>query len=104
METWKIEELQAIAQEIVDKAKEDGIGRGEGDFTHDAHNVYLYCCYTADFTPVVYYRDTGYEGGDLCGLELRSIDGCWYDEEENEFSLTDEEKQILQDAVNELIY
>lgn len=99
METWKITELQAIAQEIVDKAKE----ASEGFFTHDAHNVYLDCSYTSEYTPVVYYRDSGYEGGDLCGLELDNIDGCWYDEEENEFELTDEEKQILQDAVNELI-
>ena len=100
METWKIEELQAIAQDIVDKAKE----ASEGFFTHDDHNIYLECDYIEDSTDVVYYPDTGYEGGDLCGLELRNIDGCWYDEEENEFDLTDEEKQILQDAVNELIY
>lgn len=100
METWKLEELQAIAQEIVDKAK----GASEGFFTHDAHNVYLDCCYTADYTPVVYYRDSGYEGGDLCRLEVSGIDGCWYDAEGNETDLTDEEKQALQDAVNELIY
>lgn len=100
METWKLEELQAIAQEIVDKAKE----ASEVFFTHDAHNIYIDCTYTADFTPVVYYRDTGYEGGDLCGLELSNIDGCWYDEDENDFELTDEEKQMLQDAVNELIH
>ena len=100
METWKLEELQAIAQEIVDKAKE----AREGFFTHDAHNIYLDCTYTADYTPVVYYRDSGYEGGDLCRLELDSIDGCWYDENENEFDFTDEEKQMLQNAVNELIY
>lgn len=100
METWKLEELQTVAQEIVDKAKE----ASEGFFTHDAHNVYLDCCYTADFTPVVYYRDSGYEGGDLCGLELSGIDGCWIDAEGNETDLTDEEKQALQDAVNELIY
>ena len=105
METWKLEELETIAHEIVDKAKEDGIGRGEGDFTHDAHNIYLECDYIEDSTDVVYYPDSGYyEGGDLCGLELYNIDGCWIDEEGNEFSLTDEEKQALQDAVNELIY
>ena len=103
METWKLTELQAIAQEIVDKAKEDGIGRGEGDFTHDAHNIYLECDYILDSTDVVYYPDTGYEGGDLCGLELYNIDGCWHDEEENECDLTEEEEQMLQDAVNELI-
>lgn len=100
METWKIEELQAIAQEVVDKAKERG--ESKGVFTHD-DNIYLDCCYTAYYTPVVYYRDSGYEGGDLCELELSNIDGCWYDEEENEFDLTDEEKQMLQDEVNELI-
>ena len=99
METWKLEELETIAQEIVDKAK-----ASEGFFTHDAHNVYLDCTYTADYTPVVYYRDSGYEGGDLCGLELDDIDCCWYDEEENEYNFTDEEKQALQDAVNELIH
>ena len=99
METWKLEELQAIAQEIVDKAKE----ASEGFFTHDTHNIYLDCTYTADYTPVVYYRDSGYEGGDLCSLHLYNIDACWIDAEENEFELTDEEKQALQDAVNELI-
>lgn len=99
METWKIEELQAIAQEIVDKAKE----ASEGFFTHDAHNIYLDCTYTADYTPVVYYRDSGYEGGDLCGLELRGIAGCWIDAEGNEINLTEEEEQMLQDTVNELI-
>lgn len=102
METWKLEELQTIAQEIVDKAKERG--ESKGVFTHENSNIYFECEYTADYTPVVYYRDTGYEGGDLCGLELDNIDGCWYDEEENETDLTDEEKQMLQDAVNELIY
>lgn len=101
METWKLEELQAIAQEIVYTAKE----RDEscGFFTYDAHNVYINCAYTAYFTPVVYYRESGYEGGDLCGLELYNIDGCWIDAEGSEFDLTDEEKQMLQDAVNELI-
>lgn len=99
METWKLEELQAIAQEIVDKAKE----ASEGFFTHDAHNVYLDCIYAADYTPVVYYRDSGYEGGDLCGLELSGIDGCWIDKEVIT-TFTDEEKQMLQDAVNELIH
>ena len=99
MKKWRLEELQAIAQELVDKAKE----ASEGFFTHDAHNLYLDCIYMADYTPVVYYRDSGYEGGDLCGLELDNIDGCWYDEEGNEYNLTDEEKQALQDAVNELI-
>ena len=98
MKKWRLEELQAIAQELVDKAKE----ASEGFFTHDAHNVYLDCTYTADYTPVVYYRDSGYEGGDLCGLELDNIDGCWYDEKKIT-TFTDEEKQALQDAVNELI-
>ena len=100
METWKLEELETIAQEIVDKAKE----ASEGFFTHDAHNLYLDCIYTADYTPVVYYRDSGYEGGDLCGLELSGIDACWRNADGNETDLTDEEKQALQDAVNELIY
>lgn len=101
METWKLEELQAIAQELVDKAKERG--ESTGVFTHETHNIYLECEYTADYTPVVYYRDTGYEGGDLCCLYLYNINGCWYDEDENEFDITDEEEQMLQDAVNELI-
>lgn len=102
METWKLEKLQAIAQEIFDEAEERGKSRGF--FIHIAHNVYLECEYTADYTPVVYYPDTGYEGGDLCGLELYNIDGCWKDAEGNDFDLTDEEKQALQDAVNELVY
>lgn len=103
MKTWKLEELEAIAQEIVDKAKE----ASEGFFTHDTHNVYLDCTYTADYTDVKYYPDSGYEGGDLCGLELYNIDGCWYDEDKNESNITDvtdEEKQILQDTVNKLIH
>lgn len=100
MKTWRLEELQSIAQEILDKAKEVSGGL----FVHDAHNIYIECDYDADYTPVVYYPDTGYEGGDLCDLVLYNVDGCWRDAEGCEFELTDEEKQALQDAVNELIY
>lgn len=99
METWKIEELQTIAERIVDYAKEERYGA----FSYNDHNIYLECDYTADYTDVKYYPDSGYEGGDLCDVELSNIDGCWYDEEGNEFDLTDEEKQMLQDEVNELI-
>lgn len=102
METWKLEELQVIAQEIVDKTKERG--ESKGFFIHETNKIYLECECTADYTPVVYYRDTGYEGGDLCGLDISNIDGCWIDAEGSEFDLTEEEKQALQDAVNELIH
>ena len=102
METWKIKELQTIAQEIVDDANENG--KKYDLFFHDAHNVYVDCCYDADYTPVEYYPDAGYVGGDLCRLELYNIDGCWVDEEGNETDLTDEEEQMLQDEVNRLIY
>lgn len=101
METWKLEEFQAIAQEIVDKAKESGMSKGV--FTRDTHNIYIECDYIAEFTDVKYYPDTGYEGGDLCCLVLYNVDGCWIDAEGKEFDLTKEEKQALQDAVNELI-